>query len=849
MRVEVSPRRLSAVPGRPAVVTVRVVNTGSVISGHSIRVLGVDPQWAVLDQESLSLFPDSSGVALLTVTLPAGIPAGSRALTVEVSELTPPAEVARVEVELAVPAEPNVTVAVDPPSVTGGNGAEVGLVIENTGNSVLDVDLLGRDEEGEVGFRFDPAMPTLAPGEALIGTAHLRAKRPWFGGPKIRPFTIEAGPPSAPVIAFGAWVQKPRLTRGAMALVGLLAVATIFAVVIAASLSQVVNKSTADRNLAIQVAQAGQSSSANAGTSGITGTVNLLTSGAAVSGVTVELYQAANTATPILSTATDASGGYHFSGLAAGSYKLHFSGAGFSELWYPQALTPDIATPVNLVAGKTVPGVDMRLGGVPVVLSGQIMGGDAAGALLTLQIPPAAGASSAAAPAGQAGTSASAGPIIVATQILGSSGDFSLGNVPSPGLYQLVVTKLGYAPSVQQVDLGSGQARSDISISLHKGDGSVTGTVSSPSGPLGGATVSASDGTTTVSTVTVTTPGSVGTFTLSGLPTPDNLTLVVSDPGYATQTLALSLAAGQQLTGEAVTLTSGVGSVSGTVSTVDGAPAGGVTVTATNGQTSITTVTLSTGAIGTYTLSGLTVPSTYTVTFSRPDLASQTQALALTAVTSNATGINATMLSSSAAIYGVVSDAHGPVSEVAILLSSGSTSYKVTSASVPTAGAYEIDGVVPGTYTVSFTRPGGLPTSRIVTLTAGQRLQFDAVLNPAASIFGHVTLAGSQGKTPVPGTEVRLYLTSQYPTVVLVTAVTDSSGNFTISNVDAPQSFVVSFDYPAGSSPQETAVITTALGTATPVCGSQTTGTAGAAPTAPQTTCNPAADPVQVTTQ
>ena len=58
-------------------VTVRVVNTADIISGHRIRVLGVDPRWATLDQDNLSLFPDSSGVAVLTVTLPAGIPAGT----------------------------------------------------------------------------------------------------------------------------------------------------------------------------------------------------------------------------------------------------------------------------------------------------------------------------------------------------------------------------------------------------------------------------------------------------------------------------------------------------------------------------------------------------------------------------------------------------------------------------------------------------------------------------------------------------------------------------------------------------------------------------------------------------
>ena len=68
MRVEANPLRLSAIPGEPSVITVNVTNTRTVISGHRLRVLGIDPAWATLDQENLSLFPETSGVAVVTVT-------------------------------------------------------------------------------------------------------------------------------------------------------------------------------------------------------------------------------------------------------------------------------------------------------------------------------------------------------------------------------------------------------------------------------------------------------------------------------------------------------------------------------------------------------------------------------------------------------------------------------------------------------------------------------------------------------------------------------------------------------------------------------------------------------------
>jgi hypothetical protein len=245
------------------------------------------------------------------------------------------------------------------------------------------------------------------------------------------------------------------------------------------------------------------------------------------------------------------------------------------------------------------------------------------------------------------------------------------------------------------------------------------------------------------------------------------------------------------------------------------------------------------------------VPDTFTVTFSRPDLASQTQAISLSATgQTNLTGIDADLVSQTGTVFGTVTQQNGQaLGEVAVLLSSGSTSYQVQSATIPTLGAYEIDGVAPGTYTISFTRRGGQPTSSIVTIVAGQRLQFNPVLNPAASISGIVVnSSNAANRLPVPGAQVTLFLATQFPTVPVTSVVTDINGNFTFPNVDAPQTFVVAFAYPQGSAPQETVLVNTTLGTASNVCGSQATGGFAAPTVAPGATCNPATDPIVVNT-
>lgn len=856
MRVDVSPRHVTAGPGKPVTLTVAVTNTGTLISGHQVRVLGLDPAWSEVTGGALSLFPGTSGTASVVVTLPEGIPAGRRTLEVEVRELTEPGEVLTVPVELAVPADSKLSLAVDPSSVTSGGTAHVGVVLENSGTAETEAQLEGKDDTGTIDFTFEPPVPTLGPGERVIASAQLSARRPWVGSPKIRPFRVEAGPPEAPVVAQGAWVQPPRFSRGALALLGLLVAGTVFAAVLSATLSQVVGQSNADRALALKVAEANRAQPAT-GTASIAGVVTLLTTGKPVSGVTANLYRKGDTGSPVESTATDASGAYHFSGLPAGKYDLSYSGAGFAQLWYPDAIGVGSAKAVTLTSHQAATGIDISIGGLPATISGQVSGPNVAGAVLTVQLPTSqpvvassaphnattGGSGSSGAPGGIVGGE-TAGGTVVTSVTLPLGGAFELAGIPSPATYQLVVIAAGDAPAVQEITLGGGQHRSGVSITLTPGNGAIAGTISSSTGPVGGATVTATSGSSSFTTVSVTTPGSVGTFSLSNLPSPATISLTIAANGYASQTLTVSLTADEHLTGLAVGLLPGKGSISGTVTTPPGTPPGGVLVSASNGTTTVTTVTSSVDQVGSYSLAGLAVPGTYTVTFSRSDLESQTVDLVLSAATPAQTNVDETLVADTSSLVGVVtSTGGGGIAEVAVSLVSGTTSYQVTTAAGPTAGAYAIEGITPGTYTLNFARRGGVPVSSIVTLAAGQQLTESPTLSPPASITG-VVVEATSGR-PLPGAQVILYLTSKFPTTVAATTTTNSAGQFSFSGVEAPQSYLVAVAYPAGSSPQVTVEVTTVEGQSAPVCGSTATGALTSRPAAGGT-CDPSADPIKV---
>lgn len=776
MRVEVSPRSATVTPGQPSLFSVLVFNNEPLISGHSLRVLGADATWASLDKQSLSLFPGASATAVLSVTLPKGSPAGPRRVSVEVRELTEPGSVQVVDLDLEVPSQRALVVKLGPQSVTAGRSASVVALVANTGNTTENARLEGSDEEGKVSFTFAPPQLRLAPGEAKPVGVGLRAPRPLVGSPRVRPFTLKApleDDMGQGAEVFGTFVQKPWLTRGYVALVGLLAAATVFAAVLTSTLSQLNTNSVNGSNAVMQALEANTNAQLEA--SGGTGAASLsgavrLAGGQPGAGVTVDLFSAGALGTPLASRSTSADGRYSFAGLAPGAYKVEFQGAGLATVWYPNSASPGDASSVVLSARQRLRGLNVTISGLPAQISGTVNGPSPGGATVTLES------------SGPGGRSA------VSETTTGAAGNFSLAGVPSPGAYNLVVTKPGFATATLSVALSSGEDDAGVNIFLEPGDGSISGTVSSPSGPLGGATVTATvpadGGPLSTSTVTLT-HGKVGTFVLRDLPTPAQVTLQVSAPGYASQLLSVALKKGQQLSDEGVTLAPASGTIAGKVTLVGGAPAGGVRVTASEGQFSVstTTTTLTMGSpkagtglkppfcLGCYVLSGLPVPGTYQVTFSRPDLLTASREVELGATAPGPKGktaladrasLDVTLEQATATVFGRVRTRTGQgVGGVTVLLASGSKDYRVTSADIPLLGEYEVDEVAPGQYTLSFSRPGAPVVSSIVTLAAGERLQYNAVVGrpafstqPPATTVPPATTASARtpGARPHPTT-------------------------------------------------------------------------------------------------
>src|ERR1700712_561585 len=198
MRVTVSPQRVELTEDAPFTISVHIVNTGDLIGGYHLRVLGADPSWVGLETENLSLFPDTSQTVHATITIPRGLSAGDRRIAVQVRELPPPQAISVIEVDVLVPSRKALRLALSPMTVICGSTGRFGLVLENTGNTVLDARPIGLDPEEKIQFTFIPPVVTLAPGERAITDLQTRAKRRWFGTPVVRTFGLGITPAPGP---------------------------------------------------------------------------------------------------------------------------------------------------------------------------------------------------------------------------------------------------------------------------------------------------------------------------------------------------------------------------------------------------------------------------------------------------------------------------------------------------------------------------------------------------------------------------------------------------------------------------------------------------------------------------
>jgi hypothetical protein len=720
MRTEVATSHLRVMPGVAAVLDVEVTNTSDVIDGVTATINGLDQAWVSLVTPVVSLFPESSATLSLRIDLPRNCLAGEYLVSVHVTSIIDPERFSDHEFWLSVDPLAAASLVMHPNLVIGGSEATFLAEITNEGNITTELIVSAFDETRELNAIASPSTVSLPAGETHSVSIDVRGKRPFFGQSVTRVIKVGVSGEGIELEAPANFTQKPRILRGVLTILILVLIIALWATVFLVVVSALRDKPAETKAPAENFNKRGNGTvNLAAIAASMTGTVTAQSSGLPVPLITVEALRIKpdGSLDSVGSTSTGDDGTYTLEALLPGRYKLHFTGEGFDELWYPAAADSGSATEVRVDPAGKAEGLGAVVVGKPGSLGGQIIAPETTGtaAAVTVTVTQVIDKPKEGEPLPT--------PVTVPVD---ATGNFAVPNLVTPATYAVDIASTKFNPRHFSETLAAGENRVLNTVTLGAAIGKITGTVVGSDGiPLGNVEITARSGDVEKATKTPTS-GAVGQFVVDALETPNTYVLTFHLEGYDDQTIALDLGPGEDRVIN-VQLLGGTGTVAGLATDSTGLPLGGAPVTISRGEFSATTATLTdsgpAGQPGAFAVTGLPTPGSYTVTVSSPgyisqvvrvDLGSAGSATGLVVALPKATGVVAGAVTASGA-----NTATSPVADVVVELSDGGTPRTTASASSP-AGAFRFNDVAPGSYTLTFRKKGFATRVVIINVVADQ---------------------------------------------------------------------------------------------------------------------------------
>lgn len=342
------------------------------------------------------------------------------------------------------------------------------------------------------------------------------------------------------------------------------------------------------------------------------------------------------------------------------------------------------------------------------------------------------------------------------------------------------------------IELIAGQDLVDVDVALGGQPGSISGTIVGEDvdgalvvAQIPGSSFEGSDLAPVASRLASAVVDATGTFTLAGLPTPAGYEVVVTKAGFAPQVRTIALDPGEDRKDLEILLRRGGGVIAGTVVDLSGAAISGATVVVSDGQTQVTTRTLSeSDALGVFDVRELPTPATYSLTVTADGFFTETQTIVL-AQDLRLLERRVVLTASAGSVTGrVVSSAGVPLGGTDVTVLGPGLRLTTQTLSVPVgwdpavdgapskrfdaagtriidkngypvgAGTFRVSGLpVPGAYTVSYAAPGVVTQAVSVELTPGAgslRALPRAVLDPSSgTIQGRISTTVAEGDVPL----------------------------------------------------------------------------------------------------
>ncbi|MFG6149247.1 carboxypeptidase regulatory-like domain-containing protein [Halobacillus sp. B23F22_1] len=367
------------------------------------------------------------------------------------------------------------------------------------------------------------------------------------------------------------------------------------------------------------------------------------------------------------------------------------------------------------------------------------------------------------------------------------NGNFLIGGLP-PTTVIVSAVAAGYGSASTAVLLSPG-ATVSTTIALTPQPGGVTGVVTSAvtSEPISGATVQIFDETRALVVTLTTDPNGLYSFTnLSG----GVYRIVVSAAGFGTALQDVTVSS-NQITTATFSLVENPGSIRGTViNQVTGEPLLGVTVVIRQfSPTGPIIQTIATDSNGQFLVENLT-PGAYTVTAFTPSFGSQSASVQVNA--NLTTEVTLELLPNAGTVEGMVTSSvtGAGLSNVRVSVFDDNGILVVT-VQTDNQGRYQVEGLRPGSYTITFFHPDFQTATIGTVIIANQTSTVNAALQPnPGRIEGQVFDAFEE--VPLIGAVVQLFPSQSL--IPIANAVTDDNGFYYLPGV-APGEYIITASF------------------------------------------------------